>query len=366
MQRITESWSLVDLQTPDTVYVPLLNDTYIVNPLETISLPANSDSLIVNGENYVNEGLSYTAGYDTLVNKSNVFYGETPIHHGFRINLDNHAIGIDTARSGFQGITSETNPTYTFNVFRPGNVGPDGSYAGVDIPFDYEIEFFDEVVGQSIGDTLYPPTTSNRIPARDVTFKVKNLTTGEYIPFVYFTTGVLSTVHNIYFKENLDGKVWRTWRVNIFYLTPNAPIEESGTLTMRLRKPFRSEDVFSFTARSAAFDDALANNELDLIKVVPNPYVVTHAGEERLLSTQTSGRGEREIRFTHIPPGAKITIYTVRGELIKTLYHDDLFVGDVYWNLRTEENIDTAYGVYIYVVEVPNVGKKIDKFALIK
>ena len=77
-------------------------------------------------------------------------------------------------------------------------------------------------------------------------------------------------------------------------------------------------------------------------------------------------RGEREIRFTYIPPGSKISIFTVRGELIKTLYHDDLYVGDVYWNLRTEENLDVAYGVYVFVVDVPEVGSKIGKLALIK
>ena len=100
--------------------------------------------------------------------------------------------------------------------------------------------------------------------------------------------------------------------------------------------------------------------------MVPNPYIVTHAGEERLLSFQTSGRGEREIRFTYIPPGSKISIFTVRGELVKTLYSESLYVGDVYWNLRSEENIDVAYGIYVYVVEAPNIGNKIGKLALIK
>jgi len=56
----------------------------------------------------------------------------------------------------------------------------------------------------------------------------------------------------------------------------------------------------------------------------------------------------------------------VRGELVKTLNHDDLFVGDVYWNLRTEENLDVAFGVYVFVVDAPGIGTKISKFALIK
>jgi hypothetical protein len=85
-----------------------------------------------------------------------------------------------------------------------------------------------------------------------------------------------------------------------------------------------------------------------------------------LLSTQTSGRGERIIRFTHVPPGSKISIFTVRGELIRTLRQDDLFNGDVFWNLRTSENMDAAYGVYVYVVEAPEIGTKTGKFALIK
>ncbi|MEO8399232.1 MAG: hypothetical protein ABI550_05370 [Ignavibacteriaceae bacterium] len=118
--------------------------------------------------------------------------------------------------------------------------------------------------------------------------------------------------------------------------------------------------------KGARIEDSIAKSEMDKIKVVPNPYVVTHDAEASLLSTQTSGRGEREIRFTHIPPNSKISIFTVRGELIRTLTHDNLYVGDEYWNLRTDENLDVAYGVYVFVVESPSIGTKIGKFALIK
>ncbi len=118
--------------------------------------------------------------------------------------------------------------------------------------------------------------------------------------------------------------------------------------------------------QGARIDNDLAKEQLDKIKVVPNPYVVTHAGEQRLLSTQTSGRGEREIRFTYVPPGSKISIFTVRGELVRTLFTESLYVGDVYWNLRSEENIDVAFGIYVFVIDAPNIGTKIGKFALIK
>lgn len=366
IQRRTETWSLIDLQTPDTVYVPLLNEVFIVNPFESIQLPAGTTTITVNSRDVLVNNLTYTASYDTLINRSSDFTGYNPVHQGFTVRLFNDPIAIDTSRSGFQNISSASSPTYTFTRFSPNNEGPNGRYRGIDIANDYEIEFFSSNVTRSVADTLWPATVSNRIPAQDVNFTVKNLTTGQDVDFVYFKTGSLSTIHNIYFKENLYGEIWRTWRLNIFYNSANQPLESSGKLLLRTRKPFTSDDVFNFTITSASIDNNSAKDQLDKIKVVPNPYVVTHAGEERLLSTQTSGRGEREIRFTHIPPGSKITIYTVRGELIKTLEHNDIFTGDVYWNLRTDENIDVSFGVYVYVVEVPEVGKKIDKFALIK
>ena len=116
----------------------------------------------------------------------------------------------------------------------------------------------------------------------------------------------------------------------------------------------------------ASIDKNQDSDLLSKIKVVPNPYVVTHAGEQRLLSSQTSGRGEREVRFTYVPPGSKISIFTVRGELVSTLYAQDLYVGDVYWNLRSDENIEVAYGVYVYVIDAPDIGTAMGKLALIK
>ena len=149
------------------------------------------------------------------------------------------------------------------------------------------------------------------------------------------------------------------------YLGANVPIEQQGSFRFSTSKPFNHNDEITFKVEGAKINNTKAETELDKIKVVPNPYVVTHEAEARLLSTQTSGRGEREVRFTMFRPD-KIFIYTVRGELIKTLMQDNLYVGDVYWNLRTEENLDVAFGIYVYVVEAANIGKKIGKLALIK
>jgi hypothetical protein len=293
-----------------------------------------------------------------------MFTGVTPIRHGFRVQLYNdNSIKLDTAKSGFEDGMSDPD-SYSFSLLVDPQYPQNNSVA---YPNDYQIEFFETIVDTSLEVRLFPPNfPQNFFPAVPVNFKVKNLTTDEYIDFFYRKTGTLSSNYSIYFKELIDTALVNTWRVVIGYFGSDVPLETEGVLNLFTKKPFRNTDYYKFKTSSAGMNSSIAKNELDLIKVVPNPYVITHDGESRLLSNQTSGRGEREIRFTHVPPGSKISIFTVRGELIKTLYHDDIYVGDVYWNLRTEENLDVAYGVYVFVAETPDSGSKIGKFALIK
>ncbi|MDP1995301.1 MAG: hypothetical protein Q8K40_08670, partial [Ignavibacteria bacterium] len=355
---------LIDLVSPDTVKIPSLNAEYLVNPGQTITVPQGVE-ILVNSNSMITDTTFYIGAADTVINQSTKFNGETKVIHGFRVQLYNEdVIKTDTAKSGFEGISSATPPPYIFRVFPP--PASKTEIAGIAMPYDYQFEFSDAVVDTSVADTLGTNTSGNRIPSVPIKFKVKNLTTGNYIKVVYFKTGTVSTSHNVIFKEEIQEKNYRTFNVIFQYGTTSAPLETTGFLRIYTTKPFNSVDQVTFSIEPAAIDNAAAKSDLDRIKVVPNPYVVTHEGESRLSSTQTSGRGEREIRFTRIPPGSKVSIFTVRGELIKTLTHSDLFVGDVYWNLRTEENLDVAFGVYVFVVDAPGVGTKIGKFALIK
>ncbi|MDH3268575.1 MAG: hypothetical protein OEM46_06940, partial [Ignavibacteria bacterium] len=356
---VTANWSLLDLQTPDTVYVPLENQTYIVNPQDSIELPAGTDTILVNGSKYAVTGSYYTAEYDRLVDQSEVLAGETPVRQGFRVQLYNDPIMIDTLY--FNDIPSD--PAPDFNVYR--FALPNPKYNGYDVPNDYVIEFYNSIVDTSVVDTV-GPGSSGIIPAKEANFKVKNLTQNIYIDFAYALFGQLATTHSIWFKEYIQGQYVRTWRTDFIYDLLGAPLESSGTFNIQTLKPFNQNDSYFFTMTGASINKDKAQDQLSKIKVVPNPYVVTHAGEQRLLSTQTSGRGEREVRFTYVPPGSKISIFTVRGELVRTLYAQDLYVGDVYWNLRSEENIEVAYGVYVYVIDAPDIGTTMGKLALIK
>jgi hypothetical protein len=114
-----------------------------------------------------------------------------------------------------------------------------------------------------------------------------------------------------------------------------------------------------------SIDDDLAKTEIDDIKVVPNPYVVTNSWEP--LNPYANGRGPRELHFIHLPPKCTIKIFNVRGQLVRTLEHDsDIWDGTEIWNMLTKDQLDIAYGIYIYHVDAGEHGQKIGKFAVVK
>ena len=77
-------------------------------------------------------------------------------------------------------------------------------------------------------------------------------------------------------------------------------LEFGDRLDLIVSKPFRHGDEFMFTTTIPVIDNEIATEELDQIKVVPNPYISAHAHEAPLPSGKTSGRGERKITFNHV------------------------------------------------------------------
>ena len=95
-----------------------------------------------------------------------------------------------------------------------------------------------------------------------------------------------------------------------------------------------------------AFLKRTQGQNLNDIRVVPNPYIIT-ATQDRLLFPGQ----DNKIAFFNVPGQCKIKIYTEVGELVKTIEHRD-GSGDEYWNLRTASNQVVVSGVYIAYIEV--------------
>ncbi len=129
--------------------------------------------------------------------------------------------------------------------------------------------------------------------------------------------------------------------------------------------PLMEGDAFVFTTSGQFIDPQKARQEFSQDPyVVPNPYVGSASFEAERFAI--SGRGERRIEFRALPAHCTIRIYTVRGELVQTLYHDGSTQGFVAWDLRSKDNLEVAPGLYIFHVDGGDAGKKIGKFAIIK
>jgi len=137
--------------------------------------------------------------------------------------------------------------------------------------------------------------------------------------------------------------------------TLNRPPQEGQKILLSVFRGLTPDDVFRFTFEPIRIDPA--GIDLEQIRVVPNPYVVSAAWER--------GLHVRKLRFMFLPPECTIKIFTTRGELVAVIEHTD-GSGEEDWNITSYFNQDLAYGLYIYVVETPDGRKKIGKFALIK
>jgi hypothetical protein len=127
-----------------------------------------------------------------------------------------------------------------------------------------------------------------------------------------------------------------------------------------------ASDQIAFSTQVPSTTGA-TKNQLDLIKVVPNPYVSAAKWETLPPDIPPGhGRGERRIDFIHLPHRCTIRIYTIYGDLVQTIEHDDdLYNGSESWNLLSKDDMEIAYGIYIYHIK-SSIGEKIGKFAIIK
>ena len=161
-----------------------------------------------------------------------------------------------------------------------------------------------------------------------------------------------------------------SWEVRFLKPTSGTAVEpEPGDIfRIRINRPFSTEDVFTFTTTAAFYAAAdSSTNPLDSIGVVPNPYLAQSIYEPK--SGFAAGRGDRQVQFINLPPRCTIRIFTIAGELVRIIEHDEAFWnGRELYNLLNKENMEIAYGIYVWHVDASDsgLGEKIGKFAVIK
>jgi hypothetical protein len=98
---------------------------------------------------------------------------------------------------------------------------------------------------------------------------------------------------------------------------------------------------------------------LERVGVVPNPF------REREVWDRP---GANELHFINLPEQATIRIYTVAGDLVVQLEHNDKVRDFERWNLKNQDGRDVASGIYLFRIEsrVPRNFSFQDRFIVIR
>jgi hypothetical protein len=121
-------------------------------------------------------------------------------------------------------------------------------------------------------------------------------------------------------------------------------------------------DKFTFATSTAGATQVLTNADLERIKVVPNPYLVSSLYEPEFGALRREP--VRVLKFNNLPPRCTIYIFNMAGDKVQTIEHDS-DNGTETWNLRASGGREIAPGVYLYLVKTDNA-EKLGRFAVIK
>ncbi len=144
--------------------------------------------------------------------------------------------------------------------------------------------------------------------------------------------------------------------INNFVIDGNKPA--AGTvIKIQTIKPLSEGDVFEGKVEAPKLNDvSLAKTNIKQISVFPNPYFGANPLER--------DKYQRFMRFTNLPDQVTIRIYSLSGVFIKRIDKDD---NSQYldWDLRNKDGLPVASGMYLAYLDMPGVGTKIMKLAVI-
>lgn len=299
--------------------------------------------------------------YSTLFNEGD----RVPVLDGFELMLVNEpAVQLDEDISGW---FDETVHPFAFAPVTFIGV------RGESRPNDYRLIVGDGAVSTSLDTSIGIVD----LPAVDVNFRLESILSGEPVQFAFADLYNHDGQFNInpdnhdqkdvlfILEDDGQGGLSYTWQLSLVFAEGQRNPVAGDTLEILLRKPFLSSDVYRFEINASEISKELAEQELDDIRVVPNPYVAAEIWEPG--NPYTSGRGPREIHFINLPAKCTIRIFNVTGTLIDKIEHEAPNEnGTAIWDVLSRESLSISYGIYIYHVDAPGIGEKTGTFGVIK
>ncbi len=228
-------------------------------------------------------------------------------------------------------------------------------------PFEYEIRFIDHfetgvITGKTAPFQIWN-TVLNKKCAWDIYFNSQADTTDSL-------KNTWSSGDVIYIWDDFGGDHPFTLRIIItefsYYSYQgriDIPPQAGDVCHIVLKRPFRNGDQFRIITTAMQKKDIDQSTQQE-IKVVPNPFIV-QAGWE------LSGN-ESKIQFINLPSECKIHIFSLAGDRVKTLVHNDSATNYEFWDLLNNSNLKVSYGLYMFVVERPDGGTTRGKFVILR
>jgi hypothetical protein len=137
-------------------------------------------------------------------------------------------------------------------------------------------------------------------------------------------------------------------------LTGVAP-EPGDSYTLLTRKPLRAGLAYRF---HTAPPSKSARPPALHVRAVPDPYIAGNAAE--------AGSGGHRLLFTGLPGRCTLRIYTLAGDWVRTLQHDDPTTDTLEWDLRNADRQHVAYGLYVFHVSEGQGREQTGRFLIIR
>ncbi len=131
--------------------------------------------------------------------------------------------------------------------------------------------------------------------------------------------------------------------------------------------PYTSADKFTFkTIFKGQLTEDQQKDLWNMVNVFPNPLF----GYNPATSYDPSNSPDEPfVTFSNLPDEVTIKIFTLGGTLVRTLNTSDKSSPSstfLRWNLKNEDGLRVASGLYIAIVSSPRFGEKILKFSIIQ
>jgi hypothetical protein len=141
-------------------------------------------------------------------------------------------------------------------------------------------------------------------------------------------------------------------------LDADTAFKDGQKLVINATKPILPVDKYVHVSKKVGdADGALVAMTLNDVKTVPNPYYNFYQEEV--------DQFDRILKFINLPPvPLKIRIFNIAGDLVRTMDRTDIYNSEFVWDLKTDQGLWVASGVYVWLIEGPGVGTKYGKMAI--